>query len=132
MHDAALSELTFAATSKSRMPFADIELDESIDAETSTGLTTLHETDDTLSMFAAASSIPPPASDENGDCENALIPNIFNYLFMMKLTFKFQFRPMKSLTHSKYIACHQLDMKLVHSICKWSHPKPMKQMVLVQ
>lgn len=41
----------------------------------------LHVIDDELSTFAAASTIPPPASmDENGDCENALIPNIFNYL----------------------------------------------------
>lgn len=100
LHDAALIALISAAACVTRTASEDIELDESIDAETSTSLTPLHETDeseviadatlliaialdvidDELSTFAAASTIPPPIRVEKGDCENALNPNIYIYL----------------------------------------------------
>jgi hypothetical protein len=98
-HDATLTELISAAAWAILVAFAEMELDASIDAEASTSLTRLHETEeiesiadatltikialhdteDKLSTFAAASSIPPAPSAAKGDCENALIPNIFNY-----------------------------------------------------
>jgi hypothetical protein len=63
---------------------------ELVDAKSDAVLTiliTTHSTEETLSIFADASSIPPPASVENGDCENALIPNIISnahYLITMQ------------------------------------------------
>jgi hypothetical protein len=79
--------LISAAAWASLTPFANIELNESIDAETSTSLTPLHEadelesiadatfliaiasdaTDDELLTFAATSNTPFPPRDENGD-----------------------------------------------------------------